>query len=335
MDYRRKLSLLLVGASLALHLATVFCFSRQPGWFAAFTAFPLWFWGGIGLAMSATAFCLLHARLSMVLSAIWAITILVGSDEAVAIGNLGKDAPLPGPAIPHHGRPVLRVATLNCSRFNYGNPALDLARWQPDIVLLQEAYPHQVRQIADVLYQRRGDYRSHNTNGIVTRWRIGDKGYVFSGLRDHHVPVILPSGASIEVVNVHLSSAATDLRLWQPSAWRIHRENRATRRAELGSVVRFLDATFNLPETPIILGGDFNSGASDPVHNLLVRDFTDAFAAAGTGWGDTYQRRVPILRIDHIYANRHFTPIRCRAVTTTSSDHRIVIADFLTEALAR
>ena len=68
---------------------------------------------------------------------------------------------------------------------------------------------------------------------------------------------------------------------------------------------------------------------------MLSRDFTDAFVAAGTGWGDTFQRRVPVLRIDHLYANRQFTPIRCRAVTTHNSDHRMVVADFLTEVIAR
>ena len=55
----------------------------------------------------------------------------------------------------------------------------------------------------------------------------------------------------------------------------------------------------------------------------------DAFASVGTGWGDTFQRRFPILRIDHIYATRHFTPVRSLTVTTRTSDHRMVVADFL------
>jgi endonuclease/exonuclease/phosphatase (EEP) superfamily protein YafD len=59
-------------------------------------------------------------------------------------------------------------------------------------------------------------------------------------------------------------------------------------------------------------------------------DFVDAFAACGTGWGNTYQRRFPILRIDHLYATRHLTPVRCRTITTRFSDHRMVVADYLT-----
>ena len=87
-------------------------------------------------------------------------------------------------------------------------------------------------------------------------------------------------------------------------------------------------ANHQFPNTPTLFGGDFNSPASDVVHRQLARDFVDAFATAGTGWGDTFQRRFPILRIDHIYATRHFTPVRCRAVTTRHSDHRMVVADF-------
>ncbi|MCF7730871.1 MAG: endonuclease/exonuclease/phosphatase family protein [Akkermansiaceae bacterium] len=334
MDVRRKLSWLLVGCSLALHLTTVFCFSRQPDRLAAFTAFPLWLWGGIGIGMSAMAFWMFRARLSLIVTAVWTVTVLVGSDEARVLGHLTNQAPQPGPATPHHGRPVLRVITLNCAFFNYGNPAKDLERWQPDIVLLQEAYPHQIRQIADVLYQRRGDYRSHQTNGIVTRWRF-DREIRTPSLRDQQGTIVLPNGNKIELVNIHLTSAATDLRLWQPSAWRIHHANRAARRQELGITLQILEQTTNLPDSPTLLGGDFNSGAVDPVHRLLSRDFTDAFLVAGTGWGDTFQRRIPVLRIDHIYANHHFTPIRCRAITTPASDHRMVVADFLTETITR
>ena len=39
--------------------------------------------------------------------------------------------------------------------------------------------------------------------------------------------------------------------------------------------------------------------------------------------------KVPGLRLDRIHATRHFTPIRCRTVTTRHSDHRLVVADLL------
>lgn len=324
----RRLGWTLVGGSLLLHIFTVYCFARQPDRFAAFTVMPIWLWGGIGLLLSSVAFYFLRASLSLVMTAVWAVTLLVGADEARVLANFGKSPPLTGPAEPFEGQRVVRVVTLNCSYFSYGNPASDVAAWQPDIVLLQDIHPHQVRQIADVLYGGRGDYRAHQTNGIVTRWRI-QREIRNPAKGDQQVSIALPAGLEIEVVNVHLATAATDLRLWRKSAWIVHRDNRLVRQKELTQTRQVLEQTTRFPNTPTLFGGDFNAPATDIVHRQLGLDFVDAFATAGTGWGNTYHRRFPILRIDHLYATRHFTPVRCRAFTTRNSDHRMVVADFL------
>ncbi|MBC8126401.1 MAG: endonuclease/exonuclease/phosphatase family protein [Gloeobacteraceae cyanobacterium ES-bin-144] len=327
-SFRNRMGWSLVLTSLALHLITVFCFARQPDHFAAFTVLPIWIWGGGGLLLSSTAFYFLRAPLSLVMTAIWAVTLLVGSDEARVFANFSKSAPKPGPAAHHDGKPVLRVITCNCADFLFGDPSKDVAVWDPDIVLLQDIAPEQVRKIADTIYGGHGDYRYHNSNGIVTRWKILRE--VRNPLqRDQQITIAQPDGSSIEVVNVHLATAATDLRLWHRSAWKDHRNNRALRQKELALTLQILEQTADIPNTPTFFGGDFNSPASDVVHRQLDRDFEDAFSVAGTGWGDTFQRRLPILRIDHIYASRHFSPIRCSAVTTRHSDHRMVVADFL------
>lgn len=326
----RRFGWTLVGFSLLLHVFTVYCFARQPDRFAAFTVMPIWLWGGCGLLLSCGAFYFLRAPLSLVMTAVWAVTLLVGADEARVLANLGKSPPLPGHAELYEGKPVIRVITMNCALFKYDNPAVDIAAWQPDVVLLQDAFPDQVRQISDVLYRGLGDYRAHQTNGVITRWKIQrEVRNPDPAQRDEQVSILLPGGGEIEVVNVHLRTAATDLRLWQKLAWVTHRNNRLLRIKELSLTQQILEQTTKFPNTPTILGGDFNAPASDIVHRQLARDFVDAFAAAGTGWGDTFQRRFPILRIDHIYATRHFTPVRCRAETTRHSDHRMVIADFI------
>ncbi len=324
----RRLGWILVGTSLLLHIFTVYCFARQPDRFAAFTVVPIWLWGGVGLLLATLAYYFLRASLSLVVTAVWTITLLVGADEARVLANFGKQAPLPGLAEAHEGKAIIRVITLNSAFFMYGNPARDLAVWQPDIVLLQDIHPHQVRQIADVLYGGHGDYRALQTNGLVTRWKI-QREIRNPNQRDEQLTLRLPSGQEIEVINVHLATAATDLRLWQRSAWIDHRNNRVIRQRELALTQQVLEQTTKFPNTPTIFGGDFNAPATDVVHRQLARDFVDAFAAAGTGWGDTFQRRFPILRIDHIYATRHFTPVRCRVVTTRHSDHRMVVADFV------
>lgn len=325
---RRNLGWSLVAASLLLHLVTVFCFTWQPDRFAAFTVLPIWVWGALGLLLATFGFWLLRPSWSWIMTAVWVFTLLAGADEARVLTHFGRSAPQPGPATPYEGTPVLRVITLNCAVFTYGNPARDLAAWEPDIVLLQDVYPHQISLIADALYGGHGDFRSHSTNGIITRWKI-QRAVSNSTRRDQQTTVTLPDGSSVEVVNVHLATAATDLRFWQRSTWHDHRSNRALRLHELSLVQHILRQSSDFPNIPTLLGGDFNAPASDVVHGTLVRDFSDAFAAAGTGWGDTFHRRCPILRIDHLYATRHFTPVRCRTVTTRHSDHRMVVADFI------
>jgi endonuclease/exonuclease/phosphatase (EEP) superfamily protein YafD len=331
--FRRRAGWLLIGLSLLLHLLTIYAFARQPDKLAAFTVVPIWAWGGVGLFCSITAFWFLRAPLSLVITGVWAMTVLLGADEARVIANLGKSAPVPGPAGFADGRPVLRVLTLNCNYFKYDplkSPAADIRRWDPDVVLLQEVHPHHVREIADLLYNGEGDYRIYMTNGIVTRshWRIQREVNPQQGnFRVQQVTVRRPDGMEFEVVNLHLTSAATDLRLWRRDCWRAHRINRQVRLRELAIALTILDDT--APGRPVILGGDFNAPPADPIHSLLKPDFVDAFSAAGTGWGNTYQRRIPIHRIDQIHCTRYFLPLRCAAVTTRRSDHRMVVADLL------
>lgn len=333
--FTRRTGWVLVGLSLVLHAVTVFAFARQPDRLAAFTVMPIWFWGGLGLVCSSVAFYFLRAPLSLVVTGVWALTLLLGADEARIIANLGTEPPQPGAAAMVDGRRPIRVITLNTAFSRFGDPAGDLDRWEPDIVLLQETHLGRVKAIADRLFEGRGHFRCFAENGVVSRWRITrevrnpDPGYHFF---HHNVTIEHPDSGPIEVVNLHLSSAATDLQLWQRECWREHRANRSKRRLEVAVALNILEQTTDFPGTrPVILGGDFNAPPTDPIQLQLERDFQDAFLEAGTGWGDTFQRRIPILRLDQIHVSRHFTPVRCRAVTTRHSDHRMVVADLLLE----
>ncbi|MFT3990754.1 MAG: endonuclease/exonuclease/phosphatase family protein [Luteolibacter sp.] len=324
---RHRLGWILVASSLFLHFFTVYCHIAQPDRFAAFLVMPIWIWGGIGLFISCFAFCFLRAALSLIVSCLWLITLLIGADESLPLAHLTYEAPKPGVAARHLRQPVIRVLTLNCYEERLGSVAKAIDYWQPDIVLLQEILPYQVQAIASQLYDGGGDYRAYHQNGIITRWKIQRE--VRSPIAGNlQAAVVLPNGRKIEIVCLHLSSAATNLRLWERGAWREHKDNRIERRKELATILQVLEQTTNFPNTPTILGGDFNAPPSDQIHNLLRRDFTNAYAAAGTGWGNTYHRRFPILRIDHLYTTSHLIPVRCRAVTTRHSDHRLVVADY-------
>lgn len=325
---RRSAGRSLLGCSLLLLLMTIWCFWTLPDHCAVFTMLPIWLWGGGGGLLALLGWYLLRTWRSAILSGVWAITLLAGSDEARALRHWNVDAPLPGQAAPWNGIPVIRVITMNCAIFAFGDPSADLAAWNPDIILLQDAYPYQVSQIAQALYHGQGDCCAHVTNGIVTRWKI-QREVPHPTERDQQATIALPDGSTLEVVNVHLTSAFTDLRFWRRATWRDHRINRVLRLQELSIVQQVLAQTSGFPNTPTLFGGDFNTASSDVVHRQFDRDFVDAFNAAGTGWGDTYHRRFPILRIDHLYATRHFTPVRCQTVTSRHSDHRMVVSDLI------
>lgn len=317
--------------SLGLMLVTVFCFWRQPDRLAAFTVMPIWLWGFFGISLATFACYFLRARYSPLAIGLWVIVIFVGSDEARVFTHFDRSAPLPGPPAAHDGRPVIRVITLNCATGYYGNPAADFAGWQPDVVLLQDILPFQAQQIAITLYGNQGGFRAYRQNAIISRWPFV-KETITPGQPDQQATVRFPGGHEIEIVNVHLATAATDLRLWRRSAWANHRANRKARKAELATTFGILKTTTQFPDIPVIFGGDFNAPATDVVFRQLSPDLVDAFATAGTGWGNTFQRRLPVLRIDHLFATRHFSPVRSTAAVTRHSDHRMVIADFQTAA---
>ena len=319
----------MVGA-LGSHLVTFILYTRQPDLFAAFTLFPIWIWGSIGLLLASTAFLFFRAPLSLFAAGIWAVTILVFADEARPLGRIGKEAPEPG--IPKHygGRNVLRVATINWASSSE-NFSPEIIRYQPDVIFVQEIpHPYRLRHLNDVLYRGKGDYRydAGKRCGIVVRGEI-ERQIRSQQYRSQHVTVKLPSGRRIELVNLHLQPASTDMRLWSRDCWRIHRINRQLRRVELAFALEVLKEHTPFPRRPTILAGDFNAPSNDTVYRMLHKNFTDTFSASGTGWGNTYHRRMPLLRLDHIYASKAFIPVRSRVVSIPESDHRMVISDLI------
>ncbi len=315
-------------ASAALLLFTAVCYTLQPDRFAAFTVMPIWLWGGMGLGLAGLAFYFMRARFSRVCLGLWALVLLIGCDEIRALGNIGTPEPLPGPAQPFESKKVIRVVTINTADFAFGDPTDDIAAWEPDIILLQQTNVLNMQRIASRIYGGKNEFLSSVFNGVITRWKIR-RGDIISKKGHQQLTIERPDGRLIEIVNLHLPTAATDLRLWRRAAWQVHSGNRKIRRERLSFALETLDRTTDFKNMPTLLGGDFNAPAPDAIYRPLNRNFTDAFRKAGTGWGNTFHRRLPILRIDHLYTTQHLTAVRCKVVETRHSDHRFVVADFL------
>jgi endonuclease/exonuclease/phosphatase (EEP) superfamily protein YafD len=84
--------------------------------------------------------------------------------------------------------------------------------------------------------------------------------------------------------------------------------------------------TAQLGDVPILLIGDFNT-PGDSVHfDSLRRTFVNAFESHGDGYAATWPVPLPVLQLDHIWANRRLSISKCSTRWTFRSDHRPVIA---------
>jgi len=321
--------LALLGMSLALHLITLVLYLRLPLRFAAFTVFPIWVWGIIGLTLASIAFLFCKARFSLVLILVWTFTVLFMSDEAKSLGRIGIETIEAGPPPQFAGSSVLRVITLNCA--SHADPIEAVKDYESDIVFLQEMpHAYHLKRLIDQLYDGHGDYRYDPSKrcAVIVRGKIVAESPV-AKYRSQLVTVEMPSGHRLQLMNVHLQSAATNLRLFSRDCWREHSHNRLRRQIELTYTLQLLKQRTGYPRIPALIAGDFNAPANDAVYKLLEPEFKDAFNEAGSGWGNTYHRALPMLRIDHIYASDKFLPVRARAVGNSKSDHRMVVADFV------
>ena len=331
--YQRKqrvIGISLIVISLALHLATVAVYHRQPDIFAAFIVFPIWFWGILGTGLSAFAYWAFRAPLSLVTSAIWAFTVFVFADETLPLGRVGKESPKPGTPTRHEGENVLRVATINWNS-SPGNFSPTIVKYQPDVVCIQEiAHPYRLRQLNDSLYGGKGDYRYDAVKrcGILVRGEIKHH-FKHSFCRGQQILARFPSGEEVAIVNLHLTAASTDMRLWEPECWKTHRRNRKVRRQELATAMHLLRKFPFYSSKPAIVAGDFNGPSNERFYNVIHKEMTDTFSAVGVGWPNTYHQRVPLLRLDRIFASSELGPVRSRAVTVPESDHRMGISDLV------
>ncbi|MEU0469212.1 endonuclease/exonuclease/phosphatase family protein [Amycolatopsis sp. NPDC006131] len=97
-----------------------------------------------------------------------------------------------------------------------------------------------------------------------------------------------------------------------------YRADPSVRQAQVADMLAVLD---RLPG-PEILTGDFNAEPAAPELAPLWTDLADADPRAGT-----YPAAEPVKRIDFVTASPHFGIRSARAVATTASDHRPVVAE--------
>ncbi len=101
------------------------------------------------------------------------------------------------------------------------------------------------------------------------------------------------------------------------------RANARTRAEQLALLRGMLDTL----RIPVIVCGDFNDIPSAYTYHAMKGDLTDPFRAVGRGWGGTFRPFIGLLRLDYIFCDDSFTPLRYQVLKSTLSDHQPVMLE--------
>jgi endonuclease/exonuclease/phosphatase (EEP) superfamily protein YafD len=232
----------------------------------------------------------------------------------------------------------VRILTLNQGKGSVIASALIrlLERQQIQIVCFQEQFDGKEGVMDPVLEQyfsSRGWHRTQERS-IASRLPIveelppledADAATPFWRARVSRARLRAPSGAVFAVASVHMPSmyyAFVELEGGHVTQFNRHIAWRARR---MGLVAAGLGKVNDLP---LLVGGDFNMPSESTLMSTLQPvGLSDAFDAAGWGFGYTRPATFPWVRIDHILGGPEWTFTRCWAGPNVGSDHLPLCAE--------
>jgi vancomycin resistance protein VanJ len=224
---------------------------------------------------------------------------------------------------------MLKVMSHNIWRDNedMSAAAAIIQREKPDILLLQEITPEQLKTLLTVLNLLDGDQQFNfahdpvNLAAVGSRFEIKNSDSLPHKNRSHKVCLESPFGL-LTVINIH----------GVRTGWSIRHEG----------MEALLREDVDLERGPVILGGDFNTNEQSETFKLIEKHLINAHEKAGCGFGFTFPAKSynfpflprasfsfpPFIRIDHIFHSGHFKTVRSYILKDSGgSDHLPVVAE--------
>ena len=326
---RRRVAFTLLLVSMCLCAFLSVCYIFHFDFCAAITAFPVWSWLAFGLPLTALGSIGTKKYYFIAAFSIWLVYLFFLADETNSmIRACFKSSPPLGLKDVPHDNHNFRVISLNCGG---GNPdaAKEVAIFKADIIILQETPTEKdIKQLTNQLFDSKGAFLLLYDNAVIVNGEIISKNSDDnSGKYSTLAHVKLKSG--IELVAISLRFVPPTLRfdIWSPDCWKDYASDRCAKRLRVSNIAEILNSL--PPETPILIGGDFNMPARDGALNILNPLLRDSFIEAGIGWGNTVLNDLPVHRFDQIWISKHFKAIAVIARKTQYSDHRMAIADLV------
>jgi len=212
----------------------------------------------------------------------------------------------------------------------------------PDIVVLQELAP----EMAEVLLEEMGDIYPYHVvsigaraygEGVFSRYPLTELDS--ASLADPHWKVqilrVEVDGRTFILYNVHLQGSQVMAYLEGGASAAREEVERSFRGRAVQS--QRLVADVGTRTEPVIVAGDFNSTDQSDAYRILTGSLTDAYRAAGWGFGHTFPayggswHGIPILprqvRIDMIFYSEEFVALSSEVgASHGESDHLPVMA---------
>ncbi|HEX7072274.1 MAG TPA: endonuclease/exonuclease/phosphatase family protein [Rhodothermales bacterium] len=177
--------------------------------------------------------------------------------------------------------------------------------------------------------------RRETKRPILSRFAVRESQYLplSQGDESYAVRAVLESDSgTFSVYNVHLRGFSPN-RPWReggnvldPRDWieffRSSGGAYVSRAHEAARLREYLDQETH----PFLVCGDFNSTPNQWTYHRIAAGLKDAFQVAGEGWGKTYHARLPIVRIDFVFASNDWEILSADVLDTGISDHRAVVA---------